>query len=306
MGDVWRTSDALATGATGWSQRVPASRRPLRGVRLSPDADPQDPIVRARAAGLVLPSEGVLGGWAAAALLGVPPTWLDGRTRDGRLLPVPIVVPAPGRARTRHGFRLTQARLDAGDVVARGGVPVTSGVRTAFDLIRHAPDLKQAVARGDACIRHRLTDVNSLLGYVLERPGWRGVGLARQAVPLLDRRAESPKESELRVVWTRSGLGVPVPQRTILDELGVFIARVDLLDAKAGVVGEYMGRWHRAGERPWRDTVRGRGLDGVGLEVVEFWSPDLQTEERTLDILRPGYRRAARRDPAERTYLILV
>jgi hypothetical protein len=39
------------------------------------------------------------------------------------------------------------------------------------------------------------------------------------------------------------------------------------------VVGEYMGMLHRQGHRPWYDTVRGRGLDSIGLEVVEFWSP---------------------------------
>jgi hypothetical protein len=281
------------------------ARRPLHGVRLAPGVDPQDPLVRARAAGLVLPAHGVLGGWAAAALLGVPAGWLDGRSSRGEPLLVPVVVPPPRRSHQRRGLHVVQGHLEPGDVDLANGVPVTSGVRTAFDLIRSAPSLRKAVARGDACSRYGLADPDGLTAYTREHPGWRGVQLARDAIPLLDARAESPPESELRVVWVLSGFGTPVPQVRITDDLGIFIGRVDLFDEKAGVVGEYMGRWHRAGERPWRDTVRGRGLDGVGLEVVEFWSPDLETDERATGVLRPGYRNAARRDPAQRTYLIL-
>jgi hypothetical protein len=300
--------ESWRVGATpqGASSRVRSSaRRPLHGVRLAPGVDPDDPLVRAWAAGLVLPGDGVLGEWAAAALLGVPATWLDGRDNRGERLLVPVVVPPPTRSYARRGFRVVQAPLDPADVDLADGIPVTSGVRTAFDLLRHAPNLRQAVARGDACLRYRLTTSAALAEYVAQRAGWRGIERARRAVPLLDGRSESPKESELRVIWVGSGIGIPVPQRTVLDELGVFIARVDLLDVKAGVVGEYQGLLHRQGSRPWGDTVRGRGLDGVGLEVVEFWSPDLTVDLRVVQALVAVYGRAGRRDPSTRTYLLL-
>jgi hypothetical protein len=277
----------------------------MHGVRLAAGVDAEDPCVRARAAGLVLPKGGALGSWAAAALLGVPSTWLDGKTSDGRHLPIPVVIPMSTRARARRGLRVGQAPLDPGDVVALDGVPVTCGVRTAFDLIRHAPDLRVAVAAGDACLRYKLTTAEQLAAYGAARRGWRGIALARQAVPLLDGRSESPKEIELRVIWIRSGLGLPVPQAKIGDELAVFVARVDLLDPKAGVVGEYMGAWHRDGRRPWQDTIRGRALEAVGLEVVEFWAHDLVDVRRTAEALGTGYLRAGRRDAAERTYVIL-
>jgi hypothetical protein len=133
-----------------------------------------------------------------------------------------------------------------------------------------------------------------------------GVGQVRTAASLLDGRSESRKESEVRLIWLDSGLGVPVPQVRIADALGVFIARVDLFDEKAGVVGEYQGRLHREGTRPWRDVNRNRRLDRVGLEVVEFWSPDVAgSDALPVAALTVGYARAARRDPAERTYLIL-
>jgi hypothetical protein len=197
--------------------------------------------------------------------------------------------------------------LAACDVVLIDGIPLTSGVRTSFDVIRHASGLRRAVAAGDGCLRHGFATAAELADYAMARPGWRGVGQVRRAVPLLDGRSESPKESELRLIWIDSGLGIPVPQCRIADPDGVFIARVDLLDAKAGVVGEYQGRWHRAGSRPWHDTTRNRRLDGVGLEVVEFWAPDVSGLDAVpVAALTGGYGRAARRDPAERTYLILL
>jgi hypothetical protein len=187
------------------------------------------------------------------------------------------------------------------------GVPVTSGVRTTFDLLRFASGIREAVMAGDGCLRHGFTTADELVAYALARPGWRGVAQVRAAVPLLDGRAESRKESELRLIWLDSGLGVPVPQVRIADELGLFIARVDLFDEKAGVVGEYQGRLHREGTRPWSDVNRNRRLDRVGLEVVEFWSPDVSGSDAVaVAALRGGYARAARRDPAERTYLILT
>jgi hypothetical protein len=129
----------------------------------------------------------------------------------------------------------------------------------------------------------------------------------RQALPLLDGRSESPKESELRLIWFDSGLGRPIPQVRIGDADGVFIARVDLFDPEAGVIiGEYQGRWHRGGARPWQDTNRNRRLDGVGLEVVEFWAPDLAGSDHIpVAALGTGYARARRRNPADRTYVIL-
>ena len=298
--ESWRIDDAPA-GAPRWVNDP--RRRPHSGVRLAAGVDHQDPLVRARAAALVLPTHGVIGGWAAAALHGVPASWLDGR-RGGQVLPVPVVVPPPNRARSRRGLAVTASALRDTDVVVASGLPVTSGIRTAFDLMRMAATVPKAVAAGDAAVRFGMTDRASVITYASERPGWRGVRRARHAAELLDGRAESPPESEVRVLWIDSGLGVPVPQQRILDELGVFVARVDLLDANAGVVGEYMGAWHRDGRRPWADTVRRRHLEAVGLEVVEWWADDLRHPAELVRWLQAAYTQAARRPATEKTYLV--
>jgi hypothetical protein len=292
--EAWRTRDSQRPG-------VPL----LHGVRVARGHDVGDPLLRARAAGLVLPSGGVLAEWAAAAVHGVPRTWLDGRSLRGDPLPIPAVVAPPMRPYVRRGLVVRQGRLSPDDVVEVDGLVVTSGVRTAFDPIRHSANLPQAVATGDAALWYALTTREEVEGYVRRRPRWRGVGRARAAVPLLDARSESPPESITRVMWTQSGLGVPVPQVLIADANGNVLACVDLFDEKAGVVGEYQGAWHRLGTKPWADTQRRRGLETVGLEVADIWSRDIASQRLLVAVLEPSYRLAARRDPADRTYQLL-
>lgn len=296
--ESWPIS-ARPEGAPLW---VPdPKRRPHTGVRLAPGVDATDPLVRVRAASYVVPAHGVLGGWAAAAVHGVPPEWIDGR-RGREPLDVPVVVAPPARARSRRGISVTAGRLDDGDVTVVRGLTVTSGTRTAFDLMRHAADLPEAVAMGDACVRHRLTSRSAVVAYAEERPGWKGVALARRAAPVLDGRAESPPESKVRVHWLDGGLGVPIPQVYVLAADGTFLGRVDLFDPEAGVAGEYMGALHREGRRPWLDTRRRRGLEGVGVEVVEWWNVDLPRPEEICRSLALAYRLAARRRADEKTY----
>jgi len=57
-------------------------------------------------------------------------------------------------------------------------------------------------------------------------PG-RGARKARDAVGLADLRAESPPESRVQVILTLARL-VAVPQYTVRDADGTFVARVDL------------------------------------------------------------------------------
>src|SRR6266508_1781344 len=129
------------------------SRRALAGSRWSSphrgfhrDTVVNDPArQRILDAAVLLPDGGAVAGWAAAYLHGV--SYLDGRDE-----PVLLAVP-PGRLINRPGIAIMRAKLDPGDLVTRHGLPCTGGARTAFDMLRRAPGLVEAVVAGD-CLLH--------------------------------------------------------------------------------------------------------------------------------------------------------
>lgn len=84
------------------------------------------------------------------------------------------------------------------------------------------------VARVDAVLRVTGTSVAQLARYLEEHAGDRGLKLARKVVLLADPRAESPRESLLRVRLVLAGLPPPVPQHVVHDGDGRFDARLDL------------------------------------------------------------------------------
>ena len=68
----------------------------------------------------------------------------------------------------------------------------------------------------------------------------RGAVRMRQAVALSDGRAESPPESRLRVLLALAGIPA-VPQHTVRDGSGQFVARVDLAYPDRRIAIEYDG-----------------------------------------------------------------
>jgi hypothetical protein len=70
-------------------------------------------------------------------------------------------------------MHIGHARLDDGDTSERQGVPVTSPLRSAFDLARHLPTM-EAVAAADMMLHRRLFDLATLERYVQARPVGRG------------------------------------------------------------------------------------------------------------------------------------
>jgi very-short-patch-repair endonuclease len=196
-----------------------------------------------------------------------------------------------------------EAQLSITDVIDLAGTPVTSLPRTWCDL---APSLTVAelVALGDAIVGglRRVHDGSGaerfrrvapavdrlvLARAVAERPGCRGVRRLRMALELLDGRAESPKESELRMLIVGSGLPAPEPQVEVRNRLGDFIARVDLAYRHAQVAIEYEGDHHRSDRVQWqKDIVRTRALEAAGWTVVRCTQHDLTHPNALVDCLR--------------------
>lgn len=283
-----------------------------QGLHLVVTADPADPDVRIALASAGLPPGVVLGGWAAARLherarLGgrAGPPQFDGVARvTGDVLPVLLLAGRETRLSPKPWRNLVRSVVPAGERVARGPHLVTSPVRTAFDLARLGP-VPDAVVALDRLRTLRLVTVEALGAMIGARAGWRGAHQARRVLAFSTDRSESPQESALRVLWCESGLPRPVPNATVLDGLGRFVARVDLLDPDAGLVGEYDGAVHASSGRRSADSARQERLEQLGLTVVRATAVDVLSESgRTAwkARLRQAHVRARSRTSADRRW----
>ena len=192
---------------------------------------------------------------------------------------VEVTAPSGWAAWPRPGMHIRHARLGHADITEPHGVPVTSPVRTAFDLARHLP-LAEAVAAVDTALHRRLVDLAALERYVLDRPDWQGVVQARRVVELAEPAAESWMESVLRMILIEGGLPRPRVQATLVSSQGTFIARVDMLYEQAGVVIEYDGANHR--DRLVEDNRRQNRLLGAGYVVLRYTAADVHHRSGTI------------------------
>ena len=283
----------LSLLGVGWREiGGPLWRSPYRGVHVWGTTDPAGALQRALDASGLLPSDGALGGWAAAVVGGV--TELDGQWEHD-WLPVPLCLP-PGTSR-RRGRRVVpwRSELGEGDVAVVGGVRVTTPVRTAFDLARTGT-LLQRVTALDVLARGRPELLDEVAAYLAARPGWRGVPLARRALQMATSRARSPRETAFRLFWVLDcGLPVPEVNATVRDGTGRLLGIGDLLEPESGLLGEYDGSGHREETRHALDNAREEGLEDCGLTVVRVSNPDLGPfQARTRSRLRSGWSRARR------------
>jgi hypothetical protein len=268
---------------------------PFRGVRV-PSEHAADVTTRIRAAALLVPPDAAISGWAAAWLNGDP--WATGRTASGEPVPVLVVGPRPHAIRETAGLKPRRSTLAADDVVLTDGMRVVAPLRAGFDIARYGRTLAEVVPPLDSLLRTGVVDVVALEDYVRRHPRMRGVPLARQAVALASPFSESRAESQMRMAWHGIGIPRPVVNATILDESGLFVGRVDLLDAESGVVGEYQGDHHRSPEQYRADVARRRRLESLGLIVVEAAGGDFRPHSNYLNELAIARSRGLRRNRA--------
>ncbi|MGY1729604.1 endonuclease domain-containing protein [Geodermatophilus sp. SYSU D01062] len=82
----------------------------------------------------------------------------------------------------------------------------------------------------------------------------------------------------MRVLLALAGLAA-VPQYTVRDDGGGFIARVDLASPEHRLAVEYDGAWHGEPGQLRRDRHRLNGLTAAGWRVVFVTAADLRTPE---------------------------
>src|SRR3954447_18286138 len=164
------SSQARAAGLTAEQLRSACWRRLFHGVYIA--AELADTVALcARAIGLVLPPDAVVGYSTAAWLHGVD-------VRPSPYFAAVEVIAQRGDQIRRQGVHARSAKLDEADVVHICGVPVTTPVRTAFDLARQ-PDLIEAVVGVDAMLNRGGCRLDALTEYVATHRKWRACGVPR-------------------------------------------------------------------------------------------------------------------------------
>lgn len=101
-------------------------------------------------------------------------------------------------------------------------------------------------------------------------------------------------ESWVRVTLALAGVPRPEPQLVVRDELGGFVARVDLAWPDQRLVVEYDGDHHRDRAVWVRDLRRREELERLGWTVLVVTAADVLRHPRTL-VLRVLTRLAASR-----------
>ena len=306
--DVIRTRDLPARGLTRADLRSEQFVRVRHGVHVPAGAPLLDPDVRIAVAAATLPASAVIGGWAAARVhelaLSVPErdgerlVVFDGHEhwppRDRTVEPLLICAPRTARLTAAPGTRVFRSDLEPEEVVEIGGVRMTSGLRTAFDVAR-LRRFESAVVALDRLRALGAFEVEDLRELLRRRRRWRGTVAAARALRASEPGVESPRETVFRLVWVATGLGRPRANREVFDGAGRFVARVDLLDEVAGVVGEYDGGHHASAERRSADARRQERLEELGLVVVRVTAADLESRAARDELgrrLAAAYRRA--------------
>ena len=277
---VFVGSHAIAEGLlTAKQLRERSYRRLVQGVYADPGLE-VDHRLRCAGVALVLPRGAAIGGHSAAAWHGAP--------FAGPGDPVTVIRPPSVLWKGPREVRVRRAGLSDGDVEQRDGVPVTSALRTAWD-VAGLESLGTAVAALDAMVRHGSVTVPELVGQVEAGAGRWGVVRVRRAVGLVDPRAESPPESRVRVALVLAGLA-PVPQFEVWSA-GTFLGRVDLAFPEERVVVEYEGAHHFEGTQIARDDERFARLEAAGWRVVRLSAGDLRDLDGVVTRVRAALTR---------------
>ena len=262
---VFVGSHAVAEGLLTKTQlRRRSYRRLVHGVYADPALDLDHRLVSTGVA-LLLPPGAAIGGHSAAAWWGAP----FARTID----PVTVVCPEDVRWTGPRGVRVHRTVLSPGDVVVEDGVPVTTSLRTAWDVAA-LERLHTAVAALDAMVREEELTLHQLAVLAHAGSGRWGASRVRRAVALVDPSAESPPESWVRVALVLAGLQ-PQPQYEVLSG-GSFVARVDFAWPEVRLAVEYEGDHHFTETQIDVDQERLDALFAAGWRVIRLSAADLR------------------------------
>jgi hypothetical protein len=134
----------------------------------------------------------------------------------------------------------------------------------------------RALATLDAALHAGACTVADLDAAVREQKGRRGIVRVRKLLAYADGRAESPMESEARLVFIDGGLPAPELQYEIVDRCGD-LWRVDFAWPDAMVVAEYESmEWHASPEALKHDRTKTARLQECDWTVVPIVVEDVR------------------------------
>ncbi|WP_185972500.1 DUF559 domain-containing protein [Georgenia yuyongxinii] len=230
-----------------------------------------------QAAHLVLPRSAVFIGRSALWALGVPVAGPTDR--------VEVFLPADHRIRRRDLLDVSSERLRGEEVATTAVGLATTAVRTAFDLAR-LEDPLVAVPLLDALVQASGIRREHVVALMANHPGARWLSRVTRTLDLVDKGAESVRESRLRVILVRAGLPRPVTQLRIYNAAGEFVARVDLAWPELKVAVEYDGAHHDGPEQIARDRARINALRAAGWTVLVIDRRQLARPTVVVELVR--------------------
>jgi hypothetical protein len=199
----------------------------------------------------------------AAALYGFD---IEGTRRLHVLDPAIRMRPSPGmmvHQRIGAPLRRVEGRL------------ATAPAWTALEVAR-ALRRPRALATLDAALHIGACTRAELSATIREQRGRRGIVQVRELANYADGRAESPMESETRLLFIDSGLPTPELQYTIVDLHGR-LWRVDFAWPDGMVVAEYDSvEWHVGRDALLHDRLKTARLQECGWTVIPMTVDDIR------------------------------
>ncbi len=265
VGEVILGGEAVAAGQVTRHELRRGYTNLFRGVYVRKGCDVS---LRDRAIGawLVTRRKGVVAGVAAAALHGAP--WVD------PTVPIELV---GAKCAPQDGLICRTERVADDEVTRVAGLPVTTRVRTAFDMGRHL-DRPEALARLDALMWNQVFSIGAVLVLADRYPRARGVRQLRELLPLVDGGSESPRETRTRLSLHDSGFPTPETQIPVLVGSRP-VAFLDMGWREFKVAVEYDGDHHRKNRDQYvKDIARLRMLEAMGWIVIRVIAEDRPQE----------------------------
>jgi hypothetical protein len=181
----------------------------------------------------------------------------------------------PAGSHLRHADGLMIHRRDGAPMVVEQGRPATAPAWTAIEVARSLRR-PRVLATLDAALRSGTCDRVELSRAVTRQAGRRGIVIVREMLPIADPRAESPMESEARLVMIDGGLPMPELQYEVIDGRGK-LRRLDFAWPQYMVAAEYDGLdWHSGPDAMLADRERSSALMDVGWTAISMVFEDVR------------------------------